>query len=57
MVTSAPNADAVGIGVSRGPLSEPWWLCALLTGGSCAWVRRNCELSEWSTVMTTHAIR
>ena len=57
VVTSAPNADAVGIGVSRGPLSEPSWLCARLTGSSFAWVRRTGELSEGSTVMTTHAIR
>jgi hypothetical protein len=57
VVTGAPNADAVGIWVSRGPLSEPSWFCARLTGSSFAWVRRNGELSEGSTVMTTHAIR
>ena len=57
VVTSAPNADAVGIWVSRGPLSEPSWFCARLTGSSYAWVRRTGELSEGSTVMTTHAIR
>jgi hypothetical protein len=57
VVTSAPNADAVAIGVSRGPLSEPSWLCARLTGSSYAWVRRTGELSAGPTVMTTHAIR
>ena len=57
MVTSAPNADAVGIGVSRLPLSEPSWLCARLTGSSYTWVRRTGEMSGGPTVMTTHAIR
>jgi hypothetical protein len=57
VVTSAPNADAVGIWVSRVPLSEPSWFCVRLTGSSFAWVGRTGELSEGSTVMTTHAIR